>query len=167
MVVAALAAAPPTTEPGDQSSQIVDGSPGRSLSDITVEVWNNLGNNGYQTGVAFVAATVALVAMINAKVKTYIVVPVTVGAFWAGWLGWNTFTGQDNPLFPGEVSATKLWDVAFSNGNGFLVAVIVLCIVTVQFWRKGTPVFSRIWLGVGAVLGASFIYSLIESVRAS
>jgi len=165
LVIAALSAAPPTTEPSP--TQITDDAPGRTLSDVVREVWDNLGNNGYQTGVAFAVATVALVVMLNAKVKPYVVIPVSIGAFWAGWLGWNTFTGQDNPLFPGEVSATKLWDVAFNSDTGFLIAVIVVCVSWVLFWRKGVAMTSRIWLIVGALLGASFVYSLIESVRDS
>ncbi len=165
LVIAALNAAPPTTEP--VGAQIDDDAPGRTLTDVISEIWDNLGSNGYQTGVAFAVATVALVVMLNARVKPYVVIPVTIGAFWAGWLGWNTFTGQDNPLFPGEVSPTKLWDAAFNNGTGFLIAVIVVCVSWVLFWRKGVPMASRIWLIVGSLLGASFVYSLIESVRDS
>ncbi len=96
-----------------------------------------------------------------------VLAPVGIGAFWAGWLGWNTLTAQDNPLFPGDVSATKLWDVAFTSDTGFLLVVIVACVAAVFLWRKGTAIASRIMLLVGAVLGASFLYNLVEAFRVS
>ena len=87
---------------------------GSSVGDVVRTVIDNLGNNAYQTGVALIVATVAVVAMMNLRVNKFVLAPVTIGAFWFGWLGWNTVTGDENPLFPGDVSATKLWDVAFS-----------------------------------------------------
>lgn len=161
--VAALAAAPPTTEP--EPTEITEDSVGRTLSDVVSDVWDNIGNNGYQTGVAVAATTVALVVMSNLKVNTWIRIPVAIGAFWAGWLAFNTFTGQDNPLFPTDPSATDLWDVAFSSDTGFLVVVIVACIAAVFLWKKGTPLIGRLWLIVGAIFGASFLFNLVEAVR--
>jgi hypothetical protein len=92
-------------------------------------------------------------------------VPVAIGAFWAGWLGWNTLTGDDNPLFPGDLSTTKLWDVAFAGANGFLIVTIVACVAAFFLWRKGVTLASRLWLLLGAVLGASFLWNLVEAVR--
>jgi hypothetical protein len=103
--------------------------------------------------------------MLNIEVHWAIMVPVAVGAFWAGWLGWNTLSAQDNPLFPGDVSATKLWDVAFTGDTGFLLVVIVACVAAVFLWKKSTALASRLWLLLGAVLGASFVYNLVEAVR--
>lgn len=128
---------------------------------------DNLGNNGYQTGMALVVATAAIIAMRNVDVHKAVLAPVGIGAFWAGWLGWNTFTAQDNPLFPGDVSATKLWDVAFTSDTGFLLVVIVACAAAIFLWRKGTALTSRIMLLVGAILGASFVYNLVEAFRVS
>ena len=113
-------------------------------------VVDNLGNNGYQTGLSLVIATAAIVAMLNVKVHRLVLVPVGIGAFWAGWLGWNTFTGQDHPLFPGDVSATKLWDVAFTSDTGFLLVVVVACIAAVLLWRKGTALSSKLVMVAGA-----------------
>ncbi len=138
-----------------------------SFADVVSAVIDNLGNNGYQTGVALVVATAAVIAMLNIDVHRAILVPVTIGAFWAGWLGWNTLTAQDNPLFPGDVSATKLWDVAFAGDTGFLLVVAVACVAAVFLWRKSAGLGSRLLLLVGAVLGASFVYNLVESVRVS
>jgi hypothetical protein len=136
-----------------------------TLSDVVSSVFDNLGNNGYQTGVALVVGTVVVVVMINLGVHKAVLAPVGVGTFWAGWLGWNTFTAQNHPLFPGDVSATKLWDVAFTSDTGFLLVVIVACIAAIFLWRKSTALASRIMLLIGAVLGASFVYNLVEAFR--
>ncbi len=159
---------PPTTEPAAASG----GSPAAtgkgfagSMADLVGSIVDNLGHNGYQTGVALIAATAAVIAMLNLAVHKAIVAPVAVGAFWAGWLGWNTLTAQENPLFPGDVSATKLWDVALAGDSGFLIVVAVACVAAFFLWRKGTALASRLWLLLGAVLGASFLYNLVEAVR--
>lgn len=158
---------PLTTEPvGDTAAPVNEGF-ASSVSDLVSSVIDNLGNNGYQTGVALVVATAAIIAMLNLEVHKAVLVPVGIGAFWAGWLGWNTVTAQDNQLFPGDVSATKLWDVAFTGDTGFLLVVIVACVAAVFLWRKGTALASRIMLLVGAVLGASFLYNLVEAFRFS
>ena len=111
------------------------------------------------------SATAAIVAMINVGVHRLVLVPVGIGAFWAGWLAWNTFTGEDNQLFPGDVSATKLWDVAFTSDSGFLIVVAVACVAAILLWRKGTALSSKLVMIVGAILGASFLYNLFEAVR--
>jgi hypothetical protein len=158
------ATVPPTTEPVvDPPAEGV----GSTLADVFGAVIDNLGNDGYHTGVALVVATAAVVLMLNLKVHMAVLVPVAIGAFWAGWLGWNTFTGQDNPLFPGDVSATKLWDVGFANDTGFLLVVAVACAAAVFLWRTGINVAGRLWLLLGAVLGASFVYNLVEALRDS
>lgn len=158
-------AVPVDTAPPASTSQTA--SPGSTFSDVFSTVAENLGKNGYQTGVAVVVMTVAVVAMLNIKVNRYMMFPVAVGAFWAGWLGWNTFTGSDQPLFPGDVSATKLWDVAFTSDTGFLLVAIVACVAAVFLWRTGTALGSRIVLLGGAVLGASFLYNLFEAFRST
>ncbi len=138
---------------------------GSSIADVITTVIDNLGNNAYQTGLALVVATAAIVAMLNVGVHRLVLVPVGIGAFWAGWLGWNTFTGQDNPLFPGDVRATKLWDVAFTSDSGFLIVVSVACVAAIMLWRKGTGLSSKLVMIAGAILGASFLYNLFEAVR--
>ncbi len=138
---------------------------GSSVADVIGTVFENLTNSGYQTGVALAVTTAALVAMLNLKVHKAVIGPVAIGAFWAGWLGWNTFSGNDNPLFPGEVSATKLWDVATTSDTGFLLVVTFGCVAAIFLWRTTTGIFSRFALLIGAVLGASFVYDLIEAVR--
>jgi hypothetical protein len=162
----------PTVPPPDDSlapvNEAVTGKGiASTLSDVITTVFENLGNNGYQTGVSLVVGTIVVVVMINLAVHKAVLAPVGVGAFWAGWLGWNTFTAQNHPLFPGEVSATKLWDVAFTSDTGFLLVVIVACIAAMFLWRKSTALASRIMLLVGAVLGASFVYNLVEAFRVS
>ncbi len=164
VVAGLIATAEPIAEgesPGDGSGVV------SSFAGVVSAVIDNLGNNGYQTGVALVVATAAVIAMLNIEVHRAVLVPVAVGAFWAGWLGWNTLTAQDNPLFPGDVSATKLWDVAFAGDTGFLLVAIVACVAAVFLWRKSAGLSSRLLLLLGAVLGASFIYNLVESVRLS
>jgi len=126
-----------------------------------------IGNNGYQTGTALITATVALVIMVNLKTNKLIAAGVAIGAFWAGWLGWNTITDNDNQLFPGEVQATRLWDVAFTSDMGFLFVAAVGCLLAFFLWRKGTSVLSRIILFVGGIFGASLIYNIIESIRST
>ena len=158
---------PPTTETVVDSSASANGGVASSFSELVSAVFDNLGNNGYQTGMALVVATAAIIAMLNLDVHRAVLVPVGIGAFWAGWLGWNTVTAQDNPLFPGDVSATKLWDVAFTGDTGFLLVVIVACVAAIFLWRKGTALASRIMLLLGAVLGASFLYNLVEAFRFS
>jgi hypothetical protein len=151
---------PPLAAPQPSSS-------GSTISDVFSTVAENLGRNGYQTGVSLVVMTIAIVAMLNIKVNRYMMFPVAIGAFWAGWLGWNTFTGSDQALFPGDVSSTKLWDVAFTNDTGFLLVAIVACVAAVFLWRTGTALGSRIVLLGGAVLGASFLYNLFEAFRST
>lgn len=138
-----------------------------TIGDVVETMIENLADNGYQTGVALVVATIAIVAMLNLKVHRLVLFPVGIGAFWAGWLGWNTVTGDDNPLFPGDVQATKLWDVAFASDTGFLLVVGVACIAAVFLWRTGATMLDRVVMIAGAVLGASFLYNLIESFRAT
>jgi hypothetical protein len=166
MLLGFIASVTDTTVP---AGDFVPGSPtsgvGSTVADFIQTVIDNLGNNVYQTGISLIVATFAVVAMINVGVHRLVLIPVGIGAFWAGWLGWNTFTGQDNPLFPGTVSSTKLWDVAFTSDSGFLIAVIVACSAAVLLWRKGTTLSSRIVLLAGAVLGASFLYNLFEAVK--
>jgi hypothetical protein len=157
------ATAPPTTDPPDSPRIQVDAN----VSDVVRDVIDNLGNNAYQTGTALIVATIALVGLLNIKASKLVLVPTVVGSFWLGWLGWNTFTGDGNPLFPGDPSALKIWDVAFQSGTGFLVAVIVGCVVSVLLWRKTGGKWYRIVVVAGAVLGASFVYNLVESVRIS
>jgi hypothetical protein len=138
---------------------------GSSVVDVISTMWDNLNTNLYQTGTALIVATIAIIVMRNMKTPPYILVPVAIGAFWAGWLGWNTVTAQDNPLFPGDIDATKIWDVAFTGETGFLIAVIAACVAAIFLWRSKQPVGSRIVLIVGSVLGASFIYNLVEAIR--
>ena len=151
---------PPTTVPDASGVN-------STVPDVISTMVDNVTESGYQTGVALVVATIAIVAMLNLKVHKAVLVPVSFGAFWAGWLGWNTFSGQDNALFPGDVSATKLWDLATTGETGFLLVVIVGCVAAVFLWRKGTTLPSRIALLFGAVLGASFVYNLVEAFRYS
>ena len=138
-----------------------------SIGDVISSVVENLADNGYQTGAALVVATVAVVAMLNVKVHRLVMVPVAVGAFWAGWLGWNTVTGDAHALFPGDVNATKLWDVAFASDTGFLLVVGVACIAAVFLWRSGASLLNRAVMITGAVLGASFLYNLVEAFRST
>ena len=146
-------------EPGDTA--------GTNISDLIATMWENLGDNGYQTGTALIVATVAIVALVNIKAKWYVLVPVAVGAFWAGWLGWNTFTRQNNPLFSGDVQALELWDIAFQSDMSFLVAVIVACLAAVLLWRKSVGAVGKVAIAAGVILGASFFYNVVQSVRAS
>lgn len=170
-----VTAVPPTLPPPSlptpsvPAPSIVDpsGSPASTVGEVIETMIENLADNGYQTGAALVVATIAVVAMLNVKVHRFVIVPVAVGAFWAGWLGWNTFTGDDHPLFPGDVQATKLWDVAFASDTGFLLVVGVACIAAVFLWRTGAGLLNRAVMIVGAVLGASFLYNLVEALRAS
>ena len=169
--IAPTTAPPATTAPatggGGGGGNGTSGEFSSSVGDVIRDVIENLGNNAYQTGVALVVATVAIVAMMNIKVHRLVLIPVGIGAFWFGWLGWNTVTADNNPLFPGDVSATKIWDVAFTSGTGFLVAVGVGCIAAIFLWRKGVGLGSRLLMLAGAVLGSSFVYNLYEAVRAS
>jgi hypothetical protein len=160
-------AVPPSTLPVASGSSGTGTTIGPGIGEVIRTVFENLSDNGYQTGVALVVATIAVVAMLNLGVHKAVLVPVSIGAFWAGWLGWNTFSGQDNALFPGDLSATKLWDVATTSDKGFLAVVIVGCVAAVFLWRKGTAFPSRVALLFGAVLGASFLYNLVEALRYS
>jgi hypothetical protein len=152
----------PTVPP---TASVSSDSFGASVWDVVTGTIENLGNNGYQTGMAIVVTTIAVIAMINISAPKWIIPAVGIGAFWAGWLGWNTLSGQDNPLFPGDVEAVKLWDVALAGDRGFLIAVAVACVAAVFVWRSGIALTSRLMLLFGAVLGASFLYNLVEAVR--
>ena len=159
-----VTSAPPTTdevEPAPTS----EGSLGSSIADVFSAVIDNLGDNGYHTGIALIVMTAAVIAMLNLKVHYAVIVPVAIGSFWAGWLAWNTLTAQNRPLFPGDVSATKLWDVGLTGDTGFLLVALVACAAAVFLWRKSAALYSRLLLLLGAVLGASFSYNLVEAVR--
>jgi hypothetical protein len=151
-----------TTVPGEPGNDS-----GTNISDLIGTMWDNLGDNGYQTGTALIVATVAIVALVNIKAKPYVSVPVAIGAFWAGWLGWNTFTRQNNPLFPGDVQALELWDIAFQSDMSFLVVVIVACVAAVLVWRKAVGGVGKVAIAVGVILGASFVYNVVQSVRST
>ena len=137
-------------------------TPASTVSDVISSVVDSLADNGYQTGAAMVVATIAVVAMLNLGVHRLVLVPVAIG-----WLGWNTVTGDDHRLFPGDVSATKLWDVAFASDTGFLLTAGVACIAAVFLWRTGTSMLNRAVMIAGAMLGASFLYNLVEAFRTS
>lgn len=160
-----LASAPPTTDPVVTPATTGDTGFASSVADVFTSVLDNLGNNGYQTGLSLIFMTVAVIAMLNLDVHRAVLAPVGIGAFWAGWLTWNTMTAQNNTLFPGDVSATKLWDVGLTGDTGFLLVVVVACVAAVFLWRKSAALTSRIMLLVGATLGASFLYNLVEAVR--
>src|SRR5688500_11331730 len=170
-MLSVLTVAPPTLPPPSlpAAGPVAEAAPAvaqsSSVGDVIETMIENLGDNGYQTGAALMVATIAVVTMLDLKVHRFVIPPVAVGAFWAGWLGWNTVTGDDNPLFPGDVSATKLWDVAFASDTGFLMAVGVACIAAVFLWRSGAGVLNRVVMIGGAVLGASFLYNLVEAMR--
>jgi len=142
-------------------------SPAGGISDVVTGLFSALGNNGYQTGTAVIVATVALIALINLGTHRVAIAAVTLGAFWFGWLAWNTVTSTDNQLFPGNVQATKLWDIAFTSDIGFLVVVLVSCVIAALLWRNGVNMASRLIMLVGGVLGASLIYNLYESIAAN
>lgn len=161
-----LSSVVPAPVPDDDSATNL-GDVSSSFSSVTGDIFDNLANNGYQTGVALVVATISIVAMINLRTHKAVVVTVAIGAFWAGWLGWNTFTGNDNPLFPGDLDSTKLWDIAFTSDSGFLLVVAVACVAAIFLWRKGTAMANRLVLIAGAVLGASFLYNLVEAFRST
>ena len=164
----ALASAPPaTTEPAGDPPPPTNSGFASNISDVFSTVVDNLGNNGYQTGVSLLVATAAVVAMLNLKVNKWIIVIVAIGAFWAGWLGYNTVTAQNNPLFPGDDSATKQWDVARAGDSGFLLFAGVACSAAIYLWKSGLNLISKVGLLFGAVLGASFVYNLVEAVQQS
>ena len=94
-------------------------------------------------------------------------IPVAIGAFWAGWLAYNTFTRQSNPLFPGDVQALELWDIAFQNDKAFLAVVIVACAAAALVWRKSVGALGKVAIVVGVILGASFVYNIVQSVRST
>lgn len=151
---------------GDGDGSLADQVPTENLSNadnVVGEVWDNLTNNGYQTGFALIVATIAVIIMRNLKVKNYILVPVTAGAFWAGWLLWNTVTGQENPLFPGSVSSVKIWDVAIANEWGFFFAAAAGCIAAIALWRSDQNNVVRGVLIAGVFFGASLAYNLFDS----
>ena len=153
--------------PGSPPSEPSESSPGSSIGDVVTTIWDNLGNNGYQTGISVFVTTLVVVALLNQRVHLLIIIPTAIGAFWGSWLGYNTLTGEDNPLFPGDVSATKLWDVALAGDRGFLIVVSVACVAAIFVWRKSTVLAGRLMLMLGAVLGASFLYNMFEAVRAA
>ena len=45
------------------------------------------------------------------------------------------------------------------------MVVVVACVAAILLWRKGTALSSKLVLIAGAVLGASFLYNLVEAVR--
>jgi hypothetical protein len=143
------------------------GEPGNNAGFTIDTMWDNLTNNGYQTGTALIVATVAIVALANIRAKLYVSIPVAIGAFWAGWLAWNTVTRQSNPLFPGDVQALELWDIAFQSDMSFLAVVIVACVAAVFVWRKSVNGVGKVAIVVGVILGASFVYNIVQSVRSS
>jgi hypothetical protein len=150
-----------TTVPGEPGNE-----PG-TLSELVSTMWDNLGANGYQTGTALIVATVAVVSLVNIKAKAYVMIPVAIGAFWAGWLAFNTFTRQSNPLFPGDVQALELWDIAFQSDEAFLAVVIVACVAAALVWRKSVTAIGKVAIVLGVILGASFIYNIVQSVRST
>lgn len=156
----ALATSPPFTGSAASDENVVS-----ATGNVLGDVFSNLGNNGYQTGFAIIAGATAVIAMVNLKVQQWVIAPVALGAFWAGWLLWNTIMREDNPLFPGDPAALKIWDVARTGERGFLIASIVGSVAAYFLWKKGTAVTSRLWLLVGATLGASFVYNLVEAVQ--
>jgi hypothetical protein len=154
-----------TTVPGEPEATPTDEP--ATLSDLVSTMWDNLGNNGYQTGTALIVATVAVVALINIKASLYVMIPVAIGAFWAGWLAFNTFTRESNPLFPGDVQALELWDIAFQSDMSFLAVVIVACVAAALVWRRSVSALGKVAIVLGVVLGASFVYNVVQSVRSA
>lgn len=161
--VAAVSAAPMSADDGQSAVE----SGVNNATNIFTGFFEAIGNNGYQTGTALIALTVVLVIMVNLKTNNIIAAGVSIGAFWAGWLGWNTVTDNDNQLFPGDVQSTRLWDVAFTSDMGFLFVAAVGCVLAFFLWRKGTSTLNRVLLFVGGILGASLLYNIFESIRAT
>lgn len=136
-----------------------------TLSEIISGTWDNLGNNGYQTGISLLVATLVVVALRNASVSTLVLVPVAIGAFWGGWLGWNTFTGEDNPLFPGDLETLNLIDVATESATAFLVVAISLTVVLAVAWKPKVGLLTKIAVLLSAFLAANFVYNLLIALE--
>lgn len=134
-----------------------------TASDVISSVFDALGNNGYQTGISLIVATIAVVAMGNIGTHIVVKIVVGIGAFWAGWLGYNTLTGENHQLLPSDVGATKLWDIALTSPANFLLVVGVGCVAAIFLWRSALKPINRLVLMLGAVLGASLIYNLYEA----
>lgn len=166
-IVAALADGVLASAPDDTDSDVADLSSRSAVWDVITGVFDALGDNGYQTGSALIVSTFVIVALVNLRTNKFVIGAAAIGAFWAGWLAWNTVTNNDNQLFPGEIQATKLWDVAFTSDIGFLFVVLVACLLAAVLWRKGIGLGSRVIVLIGGVLGASLIYNLYESLRAA
>jgi len=164
-LAAAVGAVAPMSADTDGQSAVESGV--NNATNIFTGFFEAIGNDGYQTGTALIVATFALVIMVNLKTNKFIAGGVSIGAFWAGWLGWNTVTNNDNQLFPGDVQATRLWDLAFASDMGFLFVAVVGCVLAFFLWRKGTSLLNRIILLVGGMVGASLIYNIFESIRST
>jgi hypothetical protein len=135
-----------------------------TVADVLSETWDNLGVNGYQTGTALLVATLVVVALRNAEVSTLVLIPVGIGAFWAGWLGWNSFTGEDNPLFPSDLETLDLVDVATESSNAFLVVAITLTVVLAVVWKPKIGLITKIAVLISAFLAANFFYNLLVAL---
>ena len=155
---------PPASGGGgdDSSGPITELVP--SVRDVISGTWDNLWSNGYQLSSAVIAATIAFIMLRTVKVQNYISIPVTAGAFWFGWWFWNLASGQTNPLFAGDPDETEIWDVAFRDEWGFLIATVVGCIAAVAMWRQNQNTPTRLVLIAGTFFGASLAYSAFDAV---
>ncbi len=158
----------PTTAPGASGAGtpvLPDGPTTVTFGEFFSSVIDTLVSHGYQTGVAAIVTAIAVVAMVNSGTHRLVTVITGVGAFWAGWLGWNSITGDRTPLFPGEISTINLWDVAIGSPVGFMIVAVAASITAVFLWRSRVNLPSRILLIVSATLGASFVYNVFEAFR--
>jgi hypothetical protein len=108
-----------TTVPAGDYAPARPTTVGSTVADVISTVIDNLGNN-VTDRLALVIATAAIVAMLNVGVHRLVLVPVGIGAFWAGWLGWNVHR-------PGPTHCSRrrqrhqAVDVAFTSDSGFLI----------------------------------------------
>ncbi len=158
-LIGAAPGEPDPVNPVDVGSSLMS-----RIGSMISSTFGHIADHGYHTSVALLVTTIALVVAINQKVRPFVMVPIALGSFWVGWLGWNTITRQDAPLFTSRIKVTRLWDIAAASETGFLVVVIVACVAALLLWRTSISLFSRIAMLVFSILGASFLYNMIEAI---
>lgn len=128
------------------------------MIDIIQGIWDLLLADGYRTGAAFLLASVSLVLMINLGTWVPARPVITLGAFSIAWLGYNTFTGQDTPLYGNDA---RLWDVATQDSTGFLIISLVVGSAAIFVWRFQLGIASRLLLMAGALFGTSAVWGIL------
>jgi hypothetical protein len=134
---------------------------GQSISKFISDTVENLADGGYQLVWALIGMVIVFGIASSAKIKPWFSIPAAIGGFWAGWLAYGTFRRKGEPLFPGDIQASKLWELIFQDATAAIFVVMAGALV--YYAGKSMKPVPRAILIIAAIFFASLVYNITRS----